>query len=163
MNVFNFSLFLFILFVCIILFIFFKFKISLKENLNNSDNKEKDLFKDLTDDYTVIKFFNSETYKDIVEYLEDFNKILDIIEYDNSLFFYYLDTLNNITDKIEELLDFLFLNIPQHKLIDTDILKIKEDTTKGLKKKIETLKTKILKDENTKNIDIFTKYLLFQN
>lgn len=162
MNVFKFCLFFLFLFVFVFLFIFIKFKFFSKENLDNSENKEKDLFKDLTEDYYVIKFFNQDTYKNIIEYLEEFNKILDIINYDNSLFFYYLDTLNIIVDKIENLLDSLFLNIPQHELIDENILKIKEDVINGLKKKIESLESEILKDENIKNVNIFTKYLLFQ-
>ena len=134
---------LFILLILLII-IFLLFDFYRKENIKNIEETDEH--------YEIIKFFNPDTYEIIKDDLDEFNKIIEIVKYDSSLFYYYYDTLNLIVKDIEELIESLMLNIPQNPEIVEKINEIKIFFRKNLYDKIDELKKEYYKKPTIVNI-----------
>ena len=154
----NFDKILIFCLIFMILILFLKYHKN-KENIENVKSNSllnSDIVK--SSDYQFIKTYNKTLYQDINNDVLEFYRLLDIIKYEPSLFYYYYHTIETIIYNIQSNIDALNINTlqdEQHKKVIKDI---KNNITEKLKKEIEELKKEC--DKKDTEINIYNQSLL---
>lgn len=141
-----------------ILILFLKYHKN-KENIENVKSNSllnSDIVK--SSDYQFIKTYNKALYQDINNDVLEFYRLLDIIKYEPSLFYYYYHTIETIIYNIQNNIDALNINTLQDDEFKKVIKDIKNNITKKLKKEIEELKKEC--DKKDIEINIYNQSLL---
>ena len=141
-----------------ILILFLKYHKN-KENIENVKSNSllnSDIVK--SSDYKFIKSYNKALYQDINNDVLEFYKLLDIIKYEPSLFYYYHHTMETIIYNIQNNIDALNINTLQDDKLKKVIKDIKNNITEKLKKEIEELKKEC--DKKDTEINIYNQSIL---
>lgn len=141
-----------------ILILFLKYHKN-KENIENVKSNSllnSDIFK--SSDYQFIKSYNKVLYQDINNDVLEFYRLLDIIKYEPSLFYYYYHTIETIIYNIQNNIDALNINTLQDDKLKKVIKDIKNNIIEKLKKEIEELKKEC--DKKDTEINIYNQSLL---
>lgn len=141
-----------------ILILFLKYHKN-KENIENVKSNSllnSDIVK--SSDYQFIKSYNKALYQDINNDVLEFHRLIDIIKYEPSLFYYYYHTLETIIYNIQNNIDTLNINTLQDNKLKKVIKNIKNNITEKLKKEIEELKKEC--DKKDTEINIYNQSLL---
>ena len=141
-----------------ILILFLKYHKN-KENIENVKSNSllnSDIVK--SSDYQIIKSYNKALYQDINNDVLEFYRLLDIIKYEPSLFYYYYHTMETIIYNIQNNIDALNINTLQDDKLKKVIKDIKNNITEKLKKEIEELKKEC--DKKDTEINIYNQSLL---
>lgn len=141
-----------------ILILFLKYHKN-KENIENVKSNSllnSDIVK--SSDYQFIKSYNKALYQDINNDVLEFYKLLDIIKYEPSLFYYYHHTMETIIYNIQNNIDALNINTLQDDKLKKVIKDIKNNITEKLKKEIEELKKEC--DKKDTEINIYNQSIL---
>ena len=141
-----------------ILILFLKYHKN-KENIENVKSNSllnSDIVK--SSDYQFIKSYNKALYQDINNDVLEFYKLLDIIKYEPSLFYYYHHTMETIIFNIQNNIDALNINTLQDDKLKKVIKDIKNNITEKLKKEIEELKKEC--DKKDTEINIYNQSIL---
>ena len=141
-----------------ILILFLKYHKN-KENIENVKSNSllnSDIVK--SSDYQFIKSYNKVLYQDINNDVLEFYKLLDIIKYEPSLFYYYHHTMETIIYNIQNNIDALNINTLQDDKLKKVIKDIKNNITEKLKKEIEELKKEC--DKKDTEINIYNQSIL---
>lgn len=141
-----------------ILILFLKYHKN-KENIENVKSNSllnSDIVK--SSDYQFIKSYNKALYQDINNDILEFYRLLDIIKYEPSLFYYYYHTMEIIIYNIQNNIDALNINTLQDDKLKKVIKDIKNNITEKLKKEIEELKKEC--DKKDTEINIYNQSLL---
>lgn len=141
-----------------ILILFLKYHKN-KENIENVKSNSllnSDIVK--SSDYQFIKSYNKALYQDINNDVLEFYKLLDIIKYESSLFYYYYHTMETIIYNIQNNIDALNINTLQDDELKKVIKDIKNNITEKLKKEIEELKKEC--DKKDTEINIYNQSIL---
>lgn len=141
-----------------ILILFLKYHKN-KENIENVKSNSllnSDIVK--SSDYQFIKSYNKALYQDINNDVLEFYKLLDIIKYEPSLFYYYHHTMETIIYNIQNNIDALNINTLQDDELKKVIKDIKNNITEKLKKEIEELKKEC--DKKDTEINIYNQSIL---
>lgn len=126
------------------------------ENVKSNSLLNSDIVK--SSDYQFIKSYNKALYQDINNDVLEFHRLIDIIKYEPSLFYYYYHTLETIISNIQNNIDALNINTLQDDKLKKVIKDIKNNITEKLKKEIETLKKEC--DKKDTEINIYNHSLL---
>lgn len=154
----NFDKILIFCLIFMILILFLKYHKN-KENIENVKSNSllnSDIVK--SSDYQFIKTYNKALYQDINNDVLEFYRLLDIIKYEPSLFYYYYHTLETIIYNIQNNIDALNINTLQDDKLKKVIKDIKNNITEKLKKEIEELKKECEKKDT--EINIYNQSLL---
>lgn len=141
-----------------ILILFLKYHKN-KENIENVKSNSllnSDIVK--SSDYQFIKSYNKALYQDINNNVLEFYRLLDIIKYESSLFYYYYHTMETIIYNIQNNIDALNINTLQDDELKKVIKDIKNNITEKLKKEIEELKKEC--DKKDTEINIYNQSIL---
>ena len=141
-----------------ILILFLKYHKN-KENIENVKSNSllnSDIVK--SSDYQFIKTYNKALYQDINNDILEFYRLLDIIKYEPSLFYYYYHTIETIIYNIQNNIDALNINTLQDDKLKKIIKDIKNNITEKLKKEIEELQKEC--DKKDTEINIYNQSLL---
>ena len=141
-----------------ILILFLKYHKN-KENIENVKSNSllnSDIVK--SSDYQFIKSYNKALYQDINNNVLEFYRLLDIIKYESSLFYYYYHTMETIIYNIQNNIDALNINTLQDDKLKKVIKDIKNNITEKLKKEIEELKKEC--DKKDTEINIYNQSIL---
>ena len=141
-----------------ILILFLKYHKN-KENIENVKSNSllnSDIVK--SSYYQFIKSYNKALYQDINNDVLEFYKLLDIIKYEPSLFYYYHHTMETIIYNIQNNIDALNINTLQDDKLKKVIKDIKNNITEKLKKEIEELKKEC--DKKDTEINIYNQSIL---
>ena len=141
-----------------ILILFLKYHKN-KENIENVKSNSllnSDIVK--SSDYQFIKSYNKALDQDINNDVLEFYKLLDIIKYEPSLFYYYHHTMETIIYNIQNNIDALNINTLQDDKLKKVIKDIKNNITEKLKKEIEELKKEC--DKKDTEINIYNQSIL---
>lgn len=141
-----------------ILILFLKYHKN-KENIENVKSNSllnSDIIK--SSDYQFIESYNKALYQDINNDILEFHRLIDIIKYEPSLFYYYYHTLETIIYNIQNNIDALNINTLQDDKLKKVIKDIKNNITEKLKKEIEELKKEC--DKKDTEINIYNQSLL---
>lgn len=141
-----------------ILILFLKYHKN-KENIENVKSNSllnSDIIK--SSDYQFIESYNKALYQDINNDVLEFHRLIDIIKYEPSLFYYYYHTLETIIYNIQNNIDALNINTLQDVKLKKVIKDIKNNITEKLKKEIEELKKEC--DKKDTEINIYNQSLL---
>ena len=141
-----------------ILILFLKYHKN-KENIENVKSNSllnSDIIK--SSDYQFIESYNKALYQDINNDVLEFHRLIDIIKYEPSLFYYYYHTLETIIYNIQNNIDALNINTLQDDKLKKVIKDIKNNITEKLKKEIEELKKEC--DKKDTEINIYNQSLL---
>ena len=133
----NFDKILIFCLIFMILILFLKYHKN-KENIENVKSNSllnSDIVK--SSDYQFIKSYNKALYQDINNDVLEFYKLLDIIKYEPSLFYYYHHTMETIIYNIQNNIDALNINTLQDDKLKKVIKDIKNNITEKLKIEIE--------------------------
>ena len=126
------------------------------ENVKSNSLLNSDIVK--SSDYQFIKTYNKALYQDINNNVLEFYRLLDIIKYEPSLFYYYYHTIETIIYNIQNNIDALNINTLQDDELKKVIKDIKNNITEKLKKEIEELKKEC--DKKDTEINIYNQSLL---
>ena len=154
----NFDKILIFCLIFMILILFLKYHKN-KENIENVKSNSllnSDIVK--SSDYQFIKSYNKVLYQDINNDVLEFYKLLDIIKYEPSLFYYYHHTMETIIYNIQNNIDALNINTLQDDKLKKVIKDIKNNITEKLKKEIEELKKEC--DKKDTEINIYNQSIL---
>lgn len=154
----NFDKILIFCLIFMILILFLKYHKN-KENIENVKSNSllnSDIVK--SSDYQFIKSYNKALYQDINNDVLEFYKLLDIIKYEPSLFYYYHHTMETIIYNIQNNIDALNINTLQDDELKKVIKDIKNNITEKLKKEIEELKKEC--DKKDTEINIYNQSIL---
>lgn len=154
----NFDKILIFCLIFMILILFLKYHKN-KENIENVKSNSllnSDIVK--SSDYQFIKSYNKVLYQDINNDVLEFYRLLDIIKYEPSLFYYYYHTIETIIYNIQNNIDALNINTLQDDELKKVIKDIKNNITEKLKKEIEELKKEC--DKKDTEINIYNQSLL---
>lgn len=154
----NFDKILIFCLIFMILILFLKYHKN-KENIENVKSNSllnSDIVK--SSDYQFIKSYNKALYQDINNDVLEFYKLLDIIKYEPSLFYYYHHTMETIIYNIQNNIDALNINTLQDDKLKKVIKDIKNNITEKLKKEIEELKKEC--DKKDTEINIYNQSIL---
>lgn len=154
----NFDKILIFCLIFMILILFLKYHKN-KENIENVKSNSllnSDIVK--SSDYQFIKSYNKALYQDINNDVLEFYRLLDIIKYEPSLFYYYYHTMETIIYNIQNNIDALNINTLQDDKLKKVIKDIKNNITEKLKKEIEELKKEC--DKKDTEINIYNQSLL---
>lgn len=154
----NFDKILIFCLIFMILILFLKYHKN-KENIENVKSNSllnPDIVK--SSDYQFIKPYNKALYQDINNDVLEFYRLLDIIKYEPSLFYYYYHTIETIIYNIQNNIDALNINTLQDDKLKKVIKDIKNNITEKLKKEIEELKKEC--DKKDTEINIYNQSLL---
>lgn len=154
----NFDKILIFCLIFMILILFLKYHKN-KENIENVKSNSllnSDIVK--SSDYQFIKSYNKALYQDINNDVLEFYRLLDIIKYEPSLFYYYYHTIETIIYNIQNNIDALNINTLQDDELKKVIKDIKNNITEKLKKEIEELKKEC--DKKNTEINIYNQSLL---
>ena len=154
----NFDKILIFCLIFMILILFLKYHKN-KENIENVKSNSllnSDIVK--SSDYQFIKTYNKALYQDINNDILEFYRLLDIIKYEPSLFYYYYHTIETIIYNIQNNIDALNINTLQDDKLKKIIKDIKNNITEKLKKEIEELKKEC--DKKDTEINIYNQSLL---
>lgn len=154
----NFDKILIFCLIFMILILFLKYHKN-KENIENVKSNSllnSDIVK--SSDYQFIKSYNKALYQDINNDVLEFHRLIDIIKYEPSLFYYYYHTLETIIYNIQNNIDALNINTLQDDKLKKVIKDIKNNITEKLKKEIEELKKEC--DKKDTEINIYNQSLL---
>ena len=154
----NFNKILIFCLIFMILILFLKYHKN-KENIENVKSNSllnSDIVK--SSDYQFIKSYNKALYQDINNDVLEFYRLLDIIKYEPSLFYYYYHTIETIIYNIQNNIDALNINTLQDDKLKKVIKDIKNNITEKLKKEIEELKKEC--DKKDTEINIYNQSLL---
>lgn len=154
----NFDKILIFCLIFMILILFLKYHKN-KENIENVKSNSllnSDIVK--SSDYQFIKSYNKALYQDINNDVLEFYKLLDIIKYESSLFYYYYHTMETIIYNIQNNIDALNINTLQDDELKKVIKDIKNNITEKLKKEIEELKKEC--DKKDTEINIYNQSIL---
>lgn len=154
----NFDKILIFCLIFMILILFLKYHKN-KENIENVKSNSllnSDIVK--SSDYQFIKTYNKALYQDINNDVLEFYRLLDIIKYEPSLFYYYYHTIETIIYNIQNNIDALNINTLQDDKLKKVIKDIKNNITEKLKKEIEELKKEC--DKKDTEINIYNQSLL---
>lgn len=154
----NFDKILIFCLIFMILILFLKYHKN-KENIENVKSNSllnSDIVK--SSDYQFIKSYNKALYQDINNDVLEFYRLLDIIKYEPSLFYYYYHTMETIIYNIQNNIDALNINTLQDDELKKVIKDIKNNITEKLKKEIEELKKEC--DKKDTEINIYNQSLL---
>lgn len=154
----NFDKILIFCLIFMILILFLKYHKN-KENIENVKSNSllnSDIVK--SSDYQFIKSYNKTLYQDINNDVLEFYRLLDIIKYEPSLFYYYYHTIETIIYNIQNNIDALNINTLQDDKLKKVIKDIKNNITEKLKKEIEELKKEC--DKKDTEINIYNQSLL---
>lgn len=154
----NFDKILIFCLIFMILILFLKYHKN-KENIENVKSNSllnSDIVK--SSDYQFIKSYNKALYQDINNDVLEFYRLLDIIKYEPSLFYYYYHTIETIIYNIQNNIDALNINTLQDDKLKKVIKDIKNNITEKLKKEIEELKKEC--DKKDTEINIYNQSLL---
>lgn len=141
-----------------ILILFLKYHKN-KENIENVKSNSllnSDIVK--SSDYQFIKTYNKALYQDINNDVLEFYRLMNIIKYEPSLFYYYYHTIETIIYNIQNNIDALNFNTLQDDELKKVIKDIKNNITEKLKKEIEELKKEC--DKKDTEINIYNQSLL---
>ncbi len=141
-----------------ILILFLKYHKN-KENIENVKSNSllnSDIVK--SSDYQFIKSYNKALYQDINNDVLEFYRLMNIIKYEPSLFYYYYHTIETIIYNIQNNIDALNINTLQDDELKKVIKDIKNNITEKLKKEIEELKKEC--DKKDTEINIYNQSLL---
>ena len=154
----NFDKILIFCLIFMILILFLKYHKN-KENIENVKSNSllnSDIVK--SSDYQFIKSYNKALYQDINNNVLEFYRLLDIIKYESSLFYYYYHTMETIIYNIQNNIDALNINTLQDDELKKVIKDIKNNITEKLKKEIEELKKEC--DKKDTEINIYNQSIL---
>ena len=154
----NFDKILIFCLIFMILILFLKYHKN-KENIENVKNNSllnSDIVK--SSDYQFIKTYNKALYQDINNDVLEFYRLMNIIKYEPSLFYYYYHTIETIIYNIQNNIDALNINTLQDDELKKVIKDIKNNITEKLKKEIEELKKEC--DKKDTEINIYNQSLL---
>lgn len=154
----NFDKILIFCLIFMILILFLKYHKN-KENIENVKSNSllnSDIIK--SSDYQFIESYNKALYQDINNDILEFHRLIDIIKYEPSLFYYYYHTLETIIYNIQNNIDALNINTLQDDKLKKVIKDIKNNITEKLKKEIEELKKEC--DKKDTEINIYNQSLL---
>lgn len=154
----NFDKILIFCLIFMILILFLKYHKN-KENIENVKSNSllnSDIIK--SSDYQFIESYNKALYQDINNDVLEFHRLIDIIKYEPSLFYYYYHTLETIIYNIQNNIDALNINTLQDDKLKKVIKDIKNNITEKLKKEIEELKKEC--DKKDTEINIYNQSLL---
>ena len=154
----NFDKILIFCLIFMILILFLKYHKN-KENIENVKSNSllnSDIIK--SSDYQFIKSYNKALYQDINNDVLEFHRLIDIIKYEPSLFYYYYHTMETIIYNIQNNIDALHINTLQDNKLKKVIKNIKNNITEKLKKEIEELKKEC--DKKDTEINIYNQSLL---
>lgn len=154
----NFDKILIFCLIFMILILFLKYHKN-KENIENVKSNSllnSDIVK--SSDYQFIKSYNKTLYQDINNDVLEFYRLLDIIKYEPSLFYYYYHTMETIIYNIQNNIDALNINTLQDDKLKKIIKDIKNNIIEKLKKEIEELKKEC--DKKDTEINIYNQSLL---
>lgn len=154
----NFDKILIFCLIFMILILFLKYHKN-KENIENVKSNSllnSDIVKSF--DYQFIKSYNKALYQDINVDVLEFYRLIDIIKYEPSLFYYYYHTMETIIYNIQNNIDALNINTLQDDKLKKVIKDIKNNITEKLKKEIEELKKEC--DKKDTEINIYNQSLL---
>ena len=154
----NFDKILIFCLIFMILILFLKYHKN-KENIENVKSNSllnSDIIK--SSDYQFIESYNKTLYQDINNDVLEFHRLIDIIKYEPSLFYYYYHTLETIIYNIQNNIDALNINTLQDDKLKKVIKDIKNNITEKLKKEIEELKKEC--DKKDTEINIYNQSLL---
>lgn len=154
----NFDKILIFCLIFMILILFLKYHKN-KENIENVKSNSllnSDIIK--SSDYQFIESYNKALYQDINNDVLEFHRLIDIIKYEPSLFYYYYHTLETIIYNIQNNIDALNINTLQDVKLKKVIKDIKNNITEKLKKEIEELKKEC--DKKDTEINIYNQSLL---
>lgn len=154
----NFDKILIFCLIFMILILFLKYHKN-KENIENVKSNSllnSDIVK--SSDYQFIKSYNKALYQDINNDVLEFYRLMNIIKYEPSLFYYYYHTIETIIYNIQNNIDALNINTLQDDELKKVIKDIKNNITEKLKKEIEELKKEC--DKKDTEINIYNQSLL---
>lgn len=154
----NFDKILIICLIFMILILFLKYHKN-KENIENVKSNSllnPDIVK--SSDYQFIKSYNKALYQDINNDVLEYYRLMNIIKYEPSLFYYYYHTIETIIYNIQNNIDALNINTLQDDKLKKVIKDIKNNITEKLKKEIEELKKEC--DKKDTEINIYNQSLL---
>lgn len=154
----NFDKILIFCLIFMILILFLKYHKN-KENIENVKSNSllnSDIIK--SSDYQFIESYNKALYQDINNDVLEFHRLIDIIKYEPSLFYYYYHTLETIIYNIQNNIDALNINTLQDDKLKKIIKDIKNNIIEKLKKEIEELKKEC--DKKDTEINIYNQSLL---
>lgn len=154
----NFDKILIFCLIFMILILFLKYHKN-KENIENVKNNSllnSDIVK--SSDYQFIKSYNKALYQDINNDVLEYYRLMNIIKYEPSLFYYYYHTIETIIYNIQNNIDALNINTLQDDELKKVIKDIKNNITEKLKKEIEELKKEC--DKKDTEINIYNQSLL---
>lgn len=154
----NFDKILIFCLIFMILILFLKYHKN-KENIENVKSNSllnSDIIK--SSDYQFIKSYNKALYQDINNDVLEFHRLIDIIKYEPSLFYYYYHTMETIIYNIQNNIGALNINTLQDDKLKKVIKDIKNNITEKLKKEIEELKKEC--DKKDTEINIYNQSLL---
>ena len=154
----NFDKILIFCLIFMILILFLKYHKN-KENIENVKSNSllnSDIVK--SSDYQFIKSYNKALYQDINNDVLEFYRLMNIIKYEPSLFYYYYHTMKTIIYNIQNNIDALNINTLQDDELKKVIKDIKNNITEKLKKEIEELKKEC--DKKDTEINIYNQSLL---
>lgn len=126
------------------------------ENVKSNSLLNSDIVK--SSDYQFIKSYNKALYQDINNDVLEYYRLMNIIKYEPSLFYYYYHTIETIIYNIQNNIDALNINTLQDDELKKVIKDIKNNITEKLKKEIEELKKEC--DKKDTEINIYNQSLL---